>query len=235
MELDLTPDECDLVKSLERETLRWVDAALFENRLMPAYPTSFVRQFHERVDIEIAGRQGALGDIFKCRKGCSRCCRLSVDVPLFELFYIATQVAKWPSDDLLSLLQRLRQYKRIASGEQRETHDTACPFLVNDLCTIYPIRPFVCRKLYSLDIQTCIERQPMEETLLYARTAAILVGAVQAYEAQGFRRRDYSMAIGVLKALDDSALEKHWLNGEDVLKANELPDSSSCLGQQTQV
>lgn len=75
-----------------------------------------------------------------CKTGCSTCCRrIPVEISDLEAEHIskATGIA------------------HVALPPGRHTRmgfvDTPCPFLVNDLCSIYEHRPFNCRSLASVD------------------------------------------------------------------------------------
>jgi Fe-S-cluster containining protein len=71
-----------------------------------------------------------------CRKGCSYCCRIDVDIGQLEAEYIA-----------------LKSGAPLDAGSTRTTgHRDACPFLARDgSCSVYAARPFNCRTFHTLD------------------------------------------------------------------------------------
>lgn len=72
-----------------------------------------------------------------CKKGCSHCCKISVDVTTLEAEYIST-LTRHP----------------ISSGRHRvDKGDEACQFLDSNSneCTIYSARPYKCRTLHTVD------------------------------------------------------------------------------------
>lgn len=70
-----------------------------------------------------------------CSKACSECCKIDVHVTTLEAKYLEKH-----SDAILS--KRTGKIK---------THNRPCPFLQNDICTVYDARPFNCCTLFTLD------------------------------------------------------------------------------------
>lgn len=75
-----------------------------------------------------------------CGKGCSACCRMNVTISSMEA-------------------ERLAQFsgKSINRVDRHTYHETsrfagvACPFLVENTCSVYEIRPYACRAHVSFD------------------------------------------------------------------------------------
>jgi hypothetical protein len=70
-----------------------------------------------------------------CKKGCSACCHYNVTISEVEISFIEKYTRK----------KRNKQYI-----PHRNFHGSPCPFLVNGACTIYDVRPFVCRRHVAL-------------------------------------------------------------------------------------
>jgi Fe-S-cluster containining protein len=109
----------------------------------------------------------SIGEDFCCAQGCSLCCTRNVTIITLEGmnildFYKAnndlhqlTEILSTP-DHSPAPLQTTNEY--IADclagreGEQQLADSSSCcPFLQNDICTIYPVRPFSCRCFVSQD------------------------------------------------------------------------------------
>lgn len=65
-----------------------------------------------------------------CKKGCSHCCHIPVSVSELEAEYI----------------EKSLKIKRKPFSKYDKTQDKPCPFLKNNGCNIYDVRPFVCRR-----------------------------------------------------------------------------------------
>lgn len=83
--------------------------------------------------------------ISPCKAGCSHCCYMATNVTYQEAQTISKATGK--------------RLKALGHGSDRVTDDenikrfegTPCPFLVDNQCSIYAIRPFACRVHYSVD------------------------------------------------------------------------------------
>lgn len=76
-----------------------------------------------------------------CRKGCSHCCNISVVITEFEAKKLAKVSGRKPA--------------RVRKTAQRDTlvkkhFGVPCPFLKDNLCSIYEHRPFACRTHVNL-------------------------------------------------------------------------------------
>jgi Fe-S-cluster containining protein len=113
------------------------------------------------------------GETISCRKGCAACCRMLVPVSSPEAFALQHAVEAWPEERRRGLLPRLAEARRrleqaglltslteIAETARQLTDDQVeatnrayyalrmpCPFLVDEVCSIYEDRPAACREL----------------------------------------------------------------------------------------
>lgn len=104
---------------------------------------------------------------FACRKGCATCCTRSVTMTSLEGEEIMTFLAEngrlsvLSAPEFQSPVRRTGQYTtntfvaahlRGESVEEAENWDLRpCPFLKEENCSIYPVRPFGCRLFASQD------------------------------------------------------------------------------------
>lgn len=112
-----------------------------------------------------------------CVKGCAFCCSAagSIDATTQEGLVIQAFIEQLPKPRRRSIEKSL--FKEVRQREQGKV--AACPFLQkNKACGIYPVRPFSCRRVYSLhrctpEAPPQVHRQVMElaeETIKDLRT-----------------------------------------------------------------
>lgn len=99
---------------------------------------------------------------FACNRGCAVCCTTDVNIsaPEGELLLdhvVSTYGSGWLADKLAagtplhrSLSQTTNDFARAClegwdSGDEDPRQGGVCPFLKDDICTVYPARPFSCR------------------------------------------------------------------------------------------
>ena len=102
-----------------------------------------------------------------CKKYCAECCTRNVTLTSLEGYLIATHMISYGKSGLFENIERALPKKRFQpltttnrladlcmKGEDppQEKHDDSnerCPLLKNNLCPIYPVRPFSCRCFVS--------------------------------------------------------------------------------------
>jgi len=85
-----------------------------------------------------------------CRSGCDVCCRTQGDIPVFQ---IELAGISWYS------AERIEGARRAAVRDALERHEKGarvCPFLVEHLCAVHPVRPLACR-LFTVFGRPCAE------------------------------------------------------------------------------
>jgi len=118
-------------------------------------------------------RTTATGQKISCAKGCAACCRMLVPVSAPEAFALRDMVASLPDDrrqairrtvtdtsarleqaGLLKQLQQVAETDRPIADDAMEPINRAyyalklpCPYLENEVCSIYEDRPAACREL----------------------------------------------------------------------------------------
>jgi Fe-S-cluster containining protein len=101
-----------------------------------------------------------------CRKYCTHCCTTSVTLTTVEAYKIIMDLESNTKVDWVEKIQQAAAQMHFkpkittnqlanlcAQGleppEEESSEWNPCPFLTNDLCTIYAVRPFGCRCLLS--------------------------------------------------------------------------------------
>lgn len=153
-----------------------------------------------------------------CRSGCSHCCHARVEAMPAEVFQIAHHVSHRADAARAEVIERLRVQVAAAGDTLLWQQRPACAFLEAGLCSVYLVRPSVCRKAHSLDVRRCEagSAEIPEDLGLVLDAEALIKGASGAYAQLGFEARGVELARGVLLALSDATAEARWHTGERV-------------------
>lgn len=148
-------------------------------------------------------RSTATGKAVSCHKGCAACCRMLVPLSAPEAFALRDFVRTLPADRQQRLSARLAQtqslllshglwHQLMELGETARPPDddeleplnrryyalrTPCPFLEDELCTIYEERPAACRELLVTSPAAWCEdvvKNPVEPIAVPLRTTSVL-------------------------------------------------------------
>jgi Fe-S-cluster containining protein len=94
---------------------------------------------------------GSFSHLTPCKKGCSYCCEIRVDVSNIELSLIKSKARKAYNNAT----------KDLVIGEP-------CPFLKNNSCSIYEVRPFLCRRhqVFTPTNELCVNNDELGQELL---------------------------------------------------------------------
>lgn len=93
---------------------------------------------------EAVQREEKKGRKLACKKGCSACCRAHVTIPVYPLELAGMT---WYATEKVQNQQRRKLKQQLKNYEGSDT----CPFLVEDICSIHPLRPAACRQFNVFD------------------------------------------------------------------------------------
>lgn len=86
----------------------------------------------------------ALAPHTACREGCSHCCHMPTMIYTHEAEQLAAASGR-------SLAQPpLQRFDRTVESA-KSYYGVACPFLISDRCSVYEVRPLICRLHHSLN------------------------------------------------------------------------------------
>ncbi|MBN2645789.1 MAG: YkgJ family cysteine cluster protein [Desulfuromonadaceae bacterium] len=102
-----------------------------------------------------------------CRAGCGTCCQVHVAVLQPEAENIAAYLKEnWTSEQLETLQQRMQKMLVRIEGldeVERAAVSCSCVFLSDEgSCSIYPVRPLLCRSLTSTCSESCRQALRMQ-------------------------------------------------------------------------
>ncbi len=84
-----------------------------------------------------------LNDKVACRKGCGICCQ-GLTIPINGLEFSGLS---WYAADILPGETRNTLKKKMINHKA----ESGCPFLIDDVCIAYPLRPIACRQFFMLN------------------------------------------------------------------------------------
>ena len=98
------------------------------------------KTFLEELDSKLAKFFTRDKDKIRCRKGCSSCCK-NADFPLsyMEMNYLMKGFLNLDKETNDNVRNNIKTLKNVCEN------DYTCPFLVDDLCSVYEFRPIICR------------------------------------------------------------------------------------------
>jgi Fe-S-cluster containining protein len=161
-----------------------------------------------------------------CKKGCSHCCSRPVASSAPTVLRIASLLRQNLSDaEFASVLARIVRLDEKTHGlpfSLTSRPPQPCALLVDDACSIHPIRPFVCRAWNSADEDDCrraLTQQAVRMRIdLFQRTiySAAEKGMHAALRIQGLDPVDLELTAAMRVAMENPAACERWLAGEPV-------------------
>lgn len=184
------------------------------------YAVHIVTALYSELGTIVKKEINKIGNQFNCKEGCTPCCSLRVEVLAPEVFYITNIVKRSPPKDIKTILDKLKKQAAYAKDKTKEEYYYPCAFLHNNSCSIYESRPYMCRKLFSFDVEKCKNEPriiPESEILLLA-SQGLGAGFIDAFNSINLHAEptEFSQAI-TLVLNDDTALER-WYRSEEVFE-----------------
>jgi hypothetical protein len=123
----------------------------------------FVRGVYASMDEAIAARLHRLdldeGLHPTCSEGCCHCCRFYILINMAEAHTLAQYIRReWAGEQINELRARTQQWhawdssrpgrrvpNKIDERIDLSHYEDCCPLLINGICSVYPVRPAVCR------------------------------------------------------------------------------------------
>ncbi|MBM4300762.1 MAG: YkgJ family cysteine cluster protein [Deltaproteobacteria bacterium] len=164
-----------------------------------------------------------------CREGCSFCCYNRVELTPPEALRIGHHIAENFSEaekaTVLAAVGRnlaLTEGKTPAAIAARRA-ELPCPLLRAHRCSVYPVRPLMCRAMHALDRERCaaeLSASSLAGSQYYAHRHEIAI-SVAAGLREGCRAAGLqSEALNLAQALHDFFTQENpverWIMGEEV-------------------
>lgn len=146
----MTPQEkCDLIREKSNRAL----PVLFERaKLLLKDTAAFDKRAHKlfRIIDEMAGH---VAEVALCKKNCSFCCYQAVLISEWE----AKQIAKYTKRKMIDIAGYGSADDDTPESLRDKYNNLPCTFLHDGDCSIYPMRPAICRLHFSManEISLC--------------------------------------------------------------------------------
>lgn len=197
------------------------------NDLETVEPTIAVIRFYKRLDELSSITLDASEFNVACKSGCYYCCYYKVEAKPAEIFRIVEFLKKNFTSAQLQLA--LKQARKNVEEAKHLTHaqhlatNQQCPFLIDNKCSIYAVRPSKCRNFHAQDVDGC-QKSYEEPTNLEVPNSYIpelhfkTEAATDAFEAAiaryGFNANTYDLNSAIVEAFSNPALKKRFNKGK---------------------
>jgi hypothetical protein len=160
------------------------------------------------ISVELVEEQKRRRDKLACHSGCGTCCQ-SPTIPVTEVevkgivWFVAN---KLPHDVREAVHAKILNHRNM----------TRCPFMVDSVCTIYPVRPIACRKLLVFGAP-CIPHEDIfytrpQDIWRHSRDTGrkITLTLLPLYGITGKKNKIEAFETGYLNKTTTSMLELDW-------------------------
>ena len=155
-----------------------------------------------------------------CRKGCSNCClKNAIDFNELEIAGVS-----WYASEKLQNPVRQIVKKQLLNHQ----NSTVCPFLADNECSIYPVRPFTCRIFFIFGTVCSLDENAFLERFHDIWSPSELVTRESTYAIMphfGIKLKDRKQAFEK-GFLANASREMHELDLSEFCKAMDLLDKS---------
>ncbi|RYY76707.1 MAG: YkgJ family cysteine cluster protein [Gammaproteobacteria bacterium] len=173
-----------------------------------------------------------------CKAGCAYCCHYKVEVMAHEIFLIKDHLQQnWTATQIKSLLKDAEENAKIIKTLTQEQHlvtNIKCPFLIENQCSIYSVRPFKCRNFHATDANACeksfndpenldIESNFVESIAMFGNAHS--QGFEAAVKNTGLDARAYDFTTALLEVFaEPNALKRFSRGKKTFIKAIEIEE-----------
>ena len=174
-----------------------------------------------------------------CRRGCSSCCTLKVEITPDEVFALVAELeAGLDAESLADVKRRAKevdQRGRDLPPWERYLLRLFCPVLdrVSGACRGHAARPAACQGYLSLDRLSCeASSRGEQKTILRPLASDLIRDAVMTAQFIVLREAGYDqsrieLSAGLAAAWADPAAEQRWLTGRQAFPLTALPEVSA--------
>lgn len=216
---DILQKAYDMAMDIFRTGGKNEETALMLTRNLIKYGENLV----ERIE-----REKGIKHKIDCKIGCSFCCYSRISLTPAEAVLISHFIKEnYSLQKTDALLKRATNNLRLTQDKSEEERinlwgKTPCIFLHDDTCSIYDVRPFICRAWHSLSADQCsvafhtsdkdaeIDTTPFRNIIL----GAVRDGLSHACEAFNCETQPIELTSSIKIILNHPEPVLAWINGE---------------------
>ena len=160
--------------------------------------TPLARMLSTKLAIMVLNKLHSNDEFIPCHKGCSACCNYLIPLSVPEAFHLREEVLAMPTEQGRAVSQSFLDTAKIILNEKPKKFDInesaetscqiqinelskwyaslklACPFLSNNLCTLYKHRPIACREHIVTDSTLLCDDEWSDESQIVQMPISIL-------------------------------------------------------------
>lgn len=171
-----------------------------------------------------------------CGSGCTYCCHLQVEISVPELVSLVSYVDEnFSPAETEALKVRVREAElqtRGLNSYERLFARVRCPLLSDGQCSVYPVRPLVCRGYNSYNWAICAQDlgYPRSWRLIPHDNAQkniysdVLEGLSSGLKEEGLSSELLELIAALRVALDQPDACERWLAGDPVFESAVAPE-----------
>lgn len=164
-----------------------------------------------------------------CKKGCSTCCNIRVLAFPHEIigiyFYIKTELSGEQSETLVTRIKSTAAILNSITTEQHDTTNIECPLLLNDACSVYPVRSLACAGYHSTSLSQCQKSYSDPTDLtgfipqvreIQSEQESLTKAAYQVLHQNKEPLKKVELVSSLAKLLDSPTLINKWRKGRNI-------------------
>lgn len=190
-------------------------------------PQEALIRFYRRHDVIVDSATATTSTKVACRSGCSYCCYYKVEALAIEVLAIQQFVInRFSPEQIRQIMEQANRNVDDTKGlsyKEQLAINQRCPFLLNDQCSVYSIRPSKCRNFHSTNVQTCKDsyEQPKNLDIPTSYDAEVFVagngtatGFEEAAKSAGYDPRVYDLNSAFIEAMQNPKIGKRLKSGK---------------------